>query len=134
MLWILAVDGIEPHPIRESLRELGGTTKLAVDAIKYDESIIKAVRYACDNVIICNTLGEATKLSVKAKVVTLKGAVLTKSDKNAARWNEKEVSEVRTKLKRLQERKSKLETDFAGIDNRRRSGRMGPVQQDLLTK
>ena len=145
---ILALDGIEPHPILESLRELGGTTKLAIDVMRYDPSIEKAVRYACGNVIICNTLNEARKLHVKAKIVTLQGAVLTKSgnmtggtshntERNAARWDEKKISKVRTTLKRLQERKSKLETDLAGcegIGNRRRSGRMGPVQQDLLAK
>ena len=145
---ILPLDGIDPSPIRETLRELGGTTKLAIDVIRYDASIEKAVRYACGNVVICNTLNQGRRLQVNAKIVTLKGAILNKSGNmtggssrntvsNASRWNEKKWAKVRAQLKQLQERKSELETEFAGcegIGNRRRSGRMGPLQQDLLAK
>ena len=144
---MLPLDAIDPHPIRETLRELGGTT-IAIDVIRYDVSIEKAVRYVCGNFVSCNSLSEPRKLRVGAKIVTLKGAVLNKSGnmtggtpqntaKNAARWNEKELSKVRTNLKKLQERKSKLETDLAGcegIGNRRRSGRLGSLHQDLLAK
>ena len=52
---ILPLDAIDPRPIRETLRELGGTTKLAIDVIRNDASIEKAVRYVCGNVVICNS-------------------------------------------------------------------------------
>lgn len=75
---------------------------LAINAIEYESYLEKAMQYVCADAIICDNLDLAKELKwskrVKAKLVTLEGAIIHKagqmtggtSQKNQNRWNKDE--------------------------------------------
>ena len=87
-------------------RKLGGTSKLLIDAIKWDPPEIKrALQFACGSAIVCDTMEEARKIAFmsgdreRKKVVSLDGTLFQKSGvisggaseikHKAKRWDEK---------------------------------------------
>lgn len=58
----IPLDDIRPPALDESLRRLGGTSRLVIDVVKYSEVYHKAVLYAAGNSVICGTLDEARRL------------------------------------------------------------------------
>ncbi len=125
----LPLDNLRPKALDESLRELGGSCKLASDVILFDDSIAKAVQFACNNAIVCSTLDEARELRFKrkisVKVVTLKGHVINKtgymtggvarSHLDRARiWEQKDFDRLRREMKRMSVEVTNLQSEIGG--------------------
>lgn len=127
----IPLDTIKVKDIPESYRQLGGTLKLCVDVIDFDNSINKALLYACGSTLICDTLDEARKLAYggeqKYKVVALDGTVIHKSGnltggkgdfaKKAERWNEQELGKVKQKREVLYAELVELDKVSRATDN-----------------
>lgn len=126
----IPLDTIKAKEVNEAHRKLGGSFKLVVDVIEFDQSIRRAVLYAAGNGLICDTLEEARHLcyghdAKKYKVVTLDGTVIHKSgnltggkgdfSRKAEAWNEKDVAKQRAV-------KEKLVQELVEIDKIRHSG------------
>lgn len=112
----IPLDTIKTKPINEVLRQLGGSFKLVVDVIEYDNALQAALLYACGGALICDTLAEARKLCYgkdgkKYKVVTLDGTVIHKSGnltggkgdfaRKANQWNEQNVAKIKHQKEKL---------------------------------
>lgn len=140
----LPLDNLRPKALDESLRELGGSCKLASDVILFDDSIAKAVQFACNNAIVCSTLDEARELRFKrkidVKVVTLKGHVINKtgymtggvarSHLDRARiWEQKDFDRLRREMKRMSVEVTNLQSEIGGTDGvSRRRGELGTLK------
>lgn len=83
MATFIPIENVRPRPIDESLRRLGGTARLAIDVVNYDEYIHKAVLYAAQNAVVCDTLDEARHLRYeggrKIKICSLDGTLINKA-------------------------------------------------------
>ena len=97
--------------ILSGYRNIGGTSKLLIDAIKWDPPEIKrALQFACGSAIVCDTMEEARKIAFmsgdreRKKVVSLDGTLFHKSGvisggaseikSKAKRWDEKVVCDT----------------------------------------
>lgn len=120
---------IRGRPIDESLRRLGGTSRLAVDVLKYRDFVYKAVLYAAGNAVVCDTLDEARYIRYdggqKIKICSLDGTLInkagfmtggtTRGEMNRARkWDRGEVEALKRKRQNAIDELEKLgasETD-----------------------
>lgn len=106
----LPLDFIEVMPVKESFRNIGGSFKLLLDVIEYDQSIAKAMLYACGDALVCDTLDEARRLAYGSpdkayKVVTVGGEVIHRNGNMTGgisgvqdrgnRWDQQHVSELK---------------------------------------
>jgi len=142
----IPLDTIKAKEVNESHRKLGGSFKLVVDVIEFDQSIRRAVLYAAGNGLICDTLEEARHLcygpdAKKYKVVTLDGTVIHKSgnltggkgdfSRKAEAWNEKDVAKQKAakdklmqelveldKVRHVGETEQQLNAEITGLKNR----------------
>lgn len=121
----IPIDTIKAKDVKEGHRKLGGSIKLAIDVISYDESIERAMLYALGNTLICDTLEEARKLCYgrgvpnQYKVVCLDGTVIHKSGnltggkgdfaKKANKWNERDLDVVARRKEELFKESVELE-------------------------
>ena len=109
---------IQVKPVKESLRQLGGTAKLMVDVVQHDTSIETAILYACGNTIVCDTHDEAKKIAFhgeeRQKVVSIDGTMIAKSgnmtgglsgsmEAKMKRWNQKEVDKLKDQRSDMEE-------------------------------
>jgi len=119
----LPLDTIKVKPIKEKLRQLTSqTVKLAIDVLQYDNSIAKAIAYACGNTLICSTLDEAKQLAFggeeRHKVVTLDGTLINKNgnmtggtstvETKAKRWDEKDIENFKKNRDKYQKELAEL--------------------------
>lgn len=121
----IPLDFIKTKDIKEGLRKLGGSIKLAIDVVSYDENIERSLMYALGNTLICDTLAEARKLCYRKgqtnqyKVVCLDGTVIHKSGnltggkgdfaKKANKFNDRELDAVAKKKEELFKESVELE-------------------------
>ena len=108
-------------------RKLGGTSKLLIDAIKWDPPEIKrALQFACGSAIVCDTMEEARKIAFmsgdreRKKVVSLDGTLFQKSGvisggaseikHKAKRWDEKVIKLIIYSLNEDNFKMQKIET------------------------
>lgn len=107
----IPLDTIQVKTSTINARSLDSGSRLAIDTIDFDNSIARAVSYACGDAIVCETLEQAKNMvynrRIEAKVVTLDGTVISKGglitggrgkQDNARRWDDAEVERL-TKLK-----------------------------------
>lgn len=107
----IPLDTIQVKTSTINARSLDSGSRLAIDTIDFDNSIARAVSYACGDAIVCETLDQAKNMvynrRIEAKVVTLDGTVISKGglitggrgkQDNARRWDDAEVDRL-TKLK-----------------------------------
>lgn len=143
----LPLDSIRPKKLDESLRELGGTCKLAIDVILFDNVVRSAVQFACNNAVVCSTLDEARNLrfkrSVKVKVVTLKGHVInkagymtggvTRSHLDRARvWEQKDFDKLRREMRDMTVEITTLQREIGGTQGvARRRGESGSLVKQI---
>lgn len=119
----IPLDTIMHKPPNANLKGMHRGMRLAVDTIDYDNSVERAVSYACGNSIVCDDLTIARYLCyerhVEAKAVTLDGTVIHKGglmtgghgsndQRNARKWEDAEIENLR----RL---KDKLLADIAAL-------------------
>eukprot|EP00793_Prasinoderma_coloniale_P000453 PRCOL_00005438-RA len=110
VMTFLPLSSIRSKPIRESLRQLGGSSRLIVDVVDYESRFEAAVVYACGSTVVCDTTEEAKELTFngeeRIKVVSLDGTLIARSgvitggitqgmhDKSG-RWNDKAMGELK---------------------------------------
>ena len=154
----LPLDTLQVKPIDERLRENNG--KLVMDAIKFDESIKKAILYACGNTMICNSIPDGLRMifdeGKKVKVVTEDGVLIRKSglmtggisstmESRAREWDKKEISKLKRSRESLLLDLSDLDRDLRllkvddrsedDLENQKRGleNRIKYAQADLVT-
>ena len=66
----LPLDSIEVRPVKESLRKVGGSFRMLIDVLDFDESVKNAILYACGDALVCETLEEARNLCYSSKVIS----------------------------------------------------------------
>ena len=117
----IPLDSIKVHQPDTNLRGMHRGMRPAIDTVNYDESLAKAIMYACGNSIVCDDFDIAKELvyqrRVDAKAVSIDGFVVHKgglltggkgNDSNKRRWDDTEVENL-TKLK------DKLLADMAAL-------------------
>lgn len=124
-----------------SSSNLKGTrgTRMAVDTIKYDSSLERAVAYVCGNAVICDDLAIAKRICwdkrIDVKAVTLDGSIIHRSGnmtggqggkQDTRRWEDAEVENLR-KLK------DKLLADLSSLPEPRRGASEEEQLQGELT-
>ncbi|KAJ4454925.1 putative cohesin complex subunit psm1 [Paratrimastix pyriformis] len=112
----LPLDTLRTKPIDDRLRLLGHDTRLATDLLQFETRFVKAISYACGNVVVCPTLDVARELcfgagSHKMKCVALDGTLIHKSglitggrsgiERMAQRWEAKDVEALKRRRDRL---------------------------------
>ena len=113
--------------------------RMAIDSIKYDSSLERAVSYVCGNAIICDDLAIAKHICWEkrndVKAVTLDGSIIHKGGNmtggqggkgDARRWEDTEVENLR-KLK------EKLIADLSALPEPRRGASEEEVLHGELT-
>jgi len=105
---------VDAKPINDTLRRQCANTahrKLAIDVIRFDNSLDAVLRYTCGNTVICPDMNDARKLcfdgQTRVKAVTLNGTIIAKNgnmsggqsdnEARAARWEAKEVEALKAK-------------------------------------
>lgn len=105
----IPLDTIQVKAVNPNLKGTHRGMRLAIDTIEYDNSVERAMSYACGNSIVCDDLNVAKHLAyekgVDAKAVTLDGVVIHKGglmtggrgpqDRSARRWEDTEVENLR---------------------------------------
>lgn len=83
MATFIPLENVRPRAVDESLRRLGGTARLAIDVVNYEEYVQKAVLYAAQNAVVCDTLNEARRLRYdggrRIKICSLDGTLINKA-------------------------------------------------------
>eukprot|EP01029_Cantina_marsupialis_P009965 TRINITY_DN228_c5_g1_i1.p1 TRINITY_DN228_c5_g1~~TRINITY_DN228_c5_g1_i1.p1 ORF type:complete len:1247 (-),score=467.12 TRINITY_DN228_c5_g1_i1:180-3653(-) len=128
-LLFLPMEKLQVPSIPEDLRALGKGYHPAIDVVEYPDVIDRAVRFACSTAVICDNMDLARKLRFElnreVKAVTLKGATISKGgimagghtakevEQRLARWDEKKVSDLHTRVRTLNEKLQNLDTGHA---------------------
>merc|ERR1719210_792645 len=118
----LPLDYIQAKPLKERLRNISNPkgVKLLYDVLRYDPpDIKKAVLFVTNNCLVCETTDDAMKVAYELEdgqrydAVALDGTFYQKSGiisggsvdlaKKAKRWDDKQVSTLKTKKERLAE-------------------------------
>lgn len=111
----IPLDTIQARPVAEKWRTFAKGARPAIDVINFDQHYSRAFQYACGNTLVCDTLEVAKDVCYnrgqKVKTVTLDGTVIhkngfltggtsvdvkAKNGKNSGRWEEKDVSKLKT--------------------------------------
>lgn len=123
---------IRARPIDESLRRLGGTSRLAIDVLKHRDFVTKAVLYAAGNAVVCDTLDEARYIRYeggqKIKICSLDGTLINKAGfmtggttrgetDRARKWDRGEIEALKRKRQNAVDELEKL----GASDNDRRT-------------
>jgi structural maintenance of chromosome 1 len=113
---------VRVNPLTERLRTLGGSAQLVLDVIHVDQALERAVLYAVENTLLCDTLDEAKTLSwsgERYKVVTVDGTLLTKSgtmtggvsagvEARSNKWDGDKIESLKKKKGQLESELSRL--------------------------
>jgi structural maintenance of chromosome 1 len=132
----IPLDTIQVKAFNSSLKGMHRNMRPAVETIDYDQSVSRAISYACGNSIVCDDLATAKYLcyerGVDAKAVTLDGTVIHKGGlmtggrgpghQQSRRWEDAEVEN-------LNKLKDKLMKDLAALPSPHRRGN----EEELLT-
>ena len=142
----IPLDTIRVKPIAENLRRLKGSFKLVYDVFRRDESVDKALLYACGNTLLCDSEKEARDLCYaggrntgKYKVVTKNGTIFHKSgnmsggfsekdSRRVKRWDDREVASAQQKAQTLRSKLQSLER------NERREGESQETRRNIASK
>lgn len=132
----IPLDTIQAKAFNSSLKGMHKNMRPAIETVDFDQSVSRAISYACGNSIVCDELATAKYLcyerGVDAKAVTLDGTVIHKGGlmtggrgpgrEQSRRWEDTEVDNL-TKLK------EKLMRDLNALPNPHRRGN----EEELLT-
>ncbi|RMJ24346.1 hypothetical protein PHISP_04784 [Aspergillus sp. HF37] len=124
----IPLETIQVKAFNSNLKGMHRGMRLAIETVDYDDSVARAITYACGNAIVCDDLPTAKHLCyerrVDAKAVTLDGTVIHKGglmtggrgpQQNSKRWEDSEVDNL-FKLK------DKLLADLANLPKGHRRG------------
>ncbi|KAK6373886.1 Structural maintenance of chromosomes protein 1 [Exophiala oligosperma] len=121
----IPLDTIQVKALNSNLKGMHRGMRPAIETVDYDQSVARAISFACGNAIVCDDLNIAKELCyarhVDAKAVTLDGSVIHKGglmtggrgrEQNTRRWDDAEVE-------RLNKLKDKLMDEFAALPQER---------------
>ncbi|KAL2846926.1 RecF/RecN/SMC [Aspergillus pseudoustus] len=124
----IPLETIQVKALNSNLKGMHRSMRPAIETVDYDDSVSRAITYACGNAIVCDDLQTAKYLCyerhVDAKAVTLDGTVIHKGglmtggrgpQQNSKRWEDSEVENL-FKLK------DKLMADLANLPKGHRRG------------
>lgn len=124
----IPLETIQVKAFNSNLKGLHRNMRPAIETVDYDDSVARAISYACGNSIVCDDLATAKYLcyerNVDAKAVTLDGTVIHKGglmtggrgpQQNSKRWEDSEVEN-------LHKLKDKLMNDLANLPKSHRRG------------
>lgn len=117
MATFIPLRDVRPRPINESLRGLGGTAKLAIDVLDFEDDVAPAVLYAAGEAVVCDSLDEARHIRYdrgqKVKVCSLDGTLINKAGfmtgggsrgpDRAGKWDRAEIETLKRRRTRAQE-------------------------------
>ena len=127
----LPLDSIRGQPVREGLRQLGGSKLPVFDVVTCADQFLPALQFAVGDAVVCDTLDEARELAFKRapqsgekyKVVTVDGFMISKAglmsglgadDKaRASKWNQKEHEQLKGEQEALRKELDALGTPLA---------------------
>ena len=120
-LAFIPLDNISPQQPSDKYRSLDQRFKVCADLIEAEDVIRPAVLFAVGSAVVCESLDDARELcftkNEKVKAVTLSGQVISRSGtmtggsiglERTNRWEEKELTELRTKKAQLEEALARL--------------------------
>lgn len=103
----IPLETIQVKAVNSNLKGMHRAMRPAIETVDYDESVARAISYACGNSIVCDDLATAKYLcyerNVDAKAVTLDGTVIHKGglmtggrgpQQNSKRWEDSEVENL----------------------------------------
>lgn len=124
----IPLETIQVKALNSNLKGMHRAMRPAIETVDYDDSVARAITYACGNAIVCDDLATAKFLCyerhVDAKAVTLDGTVIHKGglmtggrgpQQNSKRWEDSEVENL-FKLK------DKILADLANLPKGHRRG------------
>ncbi|KAK2788097.1 Structural maintenance of chromosomes protein 1 [Onygenales sp. PD_12] len=125
----IPLETIQVKAFNSSLKGMHRGMRPAIETVDFDNSVARAITYACGNAIVCDDLATAKYLcydkGVDAKAVTLDGTVIHKGGlmtggrgpghQQSKRWEDTDV----TNLHKL---KDKLISDLASLPKAHRKG------------
>lgn len=125
----IPLETIQVKAFNSNLKGMHRGMRPAIETVDYDNSVARAISYACGNAIVCDDLETAKYLcyekGVDAKAVTLDGTVIHKGglmtggrgpgQQTSKRWEESEVEN-------LHKLKDKLLADLSGLPKGHRRG------------
>lgn len=125
----IPLETIQVKAFNSNLKGMHRGMRPAIETIDYDDSVARAISYACGNSIVCDDLATAKYLcyerNVDAKAVTLDGTVIHKGglmtggrgpqQNSSKRWEDSEVEN-------LYKLKDKLMADLANLPKSHRRG------------
>ncbi|EXJ86379.1 structural maintenance-chromosome 1 [Capronia epimyces CBS 606.96] len=135
----IPLDTIHVSALNSNLKGMHRGMRPAIETVDYDQSVARAISYACGNAIVCDDLAIAKELCyvrhVDAKAVTLDGSVIHKGglmtggrgrEQNTRRWDDAEIE-------RLHKLKDKLMEEFAALPQERSRVAQEQVLQNELS-
>jgi structural maintenance of chromosome 1 len=118
----IPLDTIQVKALSSNLRGMHKGMVPAIETVDYDQSVARAISYACGNAIVCDNLDIAKDLCyrqhVDAKAVTLDGSVIHKGGlMTGGRGRESNTRHTwdQAEIDRLNKLKVKLMEDFAAL-------------------
>ncbi|CRG88328.1 Structural maintenance of chromosomes protein 1 [Talaromyces islandicus] len=125
----IPLETIQVKAFNSNLKGMHRGMRLAIETVDYENSVARAISYACGNAIVCDDLDTAKYLcyekGVDAKAVTLDGTVIHKGGlmtggrgpghQSSKRWDDSE-------LENLHKLKDKLLGDLAALPKGHRRG------------
>lgn len=124
----IPLETIQVKAFNSNLKGMHRGMRPAIETVDYDDSVARAISYACGNAVVCDDLATAKYLCyerhVDAKAVTLDGTVIHKGglmtggrgpQQNSKRWEDSEVEN-------LYKLKDKLMADLANLPKGHRRG------------
>ena len=134
----IPLDTIQYTTSSSNLRSMHRGSRMAIDTIKYDSSLERAVSYVCGSAVICDDLATAKHICWEKrndlKAVTLDGSIIHKGGNmtggqgakgDTRRWEDAEVENLR----RL---KDKLVADLGGLPEPRRDSSEENLRAELV--
>lgn len=124
----IPLETIQVKAFNSNLKGMHRGMRPAIETVDYDDSVARAISYACGNSIVCDDLATAKYLcyerNLDAKAVTLDGTVIHKGglmtggrgpQQNSKRWEDSEVEN-------LYKLKEKLMHDLTNLPKSHRRG------------
>ncbi|EFA79147.1 structural maintenance of chromosome protein [Heterostelium album PN500] len=127
----LPLDRLNPKALDPKLRQIGGTSKLLIDCLKFDKVIEPAVRYVVGNTLVCDSLNEAKQLAFgnqyqRHKVVTIQGIKITKTGlmsgglmgvKSKTKLDESKIEELKKQRDSIQQELAEIASKLVSIND-----------------
>ena len=124
----IPLETIQVKAFNSNLKGVHRGMRPAIETVDYEESVARAITYACGNAVVCDDLATAKYLcyerNLDAKTVTLDGTVIHKGglmtggrglQQNSKRWEDSEVEN-------LHKLKDKLMGDLSNLPKGHRRG------------